>query len=152
MPKVSRLWTARYFALSFCQVSPKNVRWSIGILPPLKVIVSYFICEESFLMAFSSSCDITKMDFLSKYQTTKRRNKCCVKSCSSTIDKDTNLNFHRVPKSGSDWFHFKSCNEVCMRLSEYFGIKVPYVILHSKWRNTCFTVWLEIFFSGVASC
>ena len=31
-----------------------------------------------------------------------------------------------------DWFHFKSCNEVCMRLSKYFGIEVWYSTLKMK--------------------
>ena len=46
--------------------------------------------------------------------------------------------------SSNDWFHFKSCNEVCMRLSEYFGIKVCYSDL--KMKDPVFHRLAEIFF------
>ena len=43
-----------------------------------------------------------------------------------------------------DCFHFKSCNEVCMRFSEYFGMKVCYSTL--KLKEHVFLCLAEIFF------
>ena len=40
------------------------------------------------------------MEFSSNYRKTNRRNKCSVKNCNSALDKNTNLSFHTVPKSG----------------------------------------------------
>ena len=40
-----------------------------------------------------------------------------------------------------DWFHFKSRNEFCMKLSEYFGMKVCYSTL--KMKELLFSVVFE---------
>ena len=40
------------------------------------------------------------MEFSSKYRKTECRKKCSVKGCCSTMNKNTNLSFHTVPKTG----------------------------------------------------
>ena len=40
------------------------------------------------------------MEFSSQQRKSECRTKCCVKGCDSRMDKNKNLSFHKVPKSG----------------------------------------------------
>ena len=106
------------------------------------------LLESNSLLCFSTIdasvewiyCDYSTFDF--KYK--KKRNHEKILNILRYNWQGADENVSENIENALDWFHFKSCNEVCMRSSEYFGMKVCYSTL--KMKKHVFHRLAEIFF------